>query len=422
MTSNIDFYKELEITRDASDNDIKRAYRKLAIKYHPDKNQNDKSCEEKFKKVSLAYQTLSDPNKRKMYDLTGSADDADMFSSEFAENIFNDIFSNIFESFGTSAQHQQHNNGNIFDYINTVDLNNDSIFNNPNIHVSVHTFSADDLHNPFSNMFSNNPIEQLLSGFSNNKQSSVNFQNNPLNNKQSSVNFQNNNESSVNFQNNNESSVNFQNNNESSVNFQNNESLVDNKNTKPNDLCYNLNVNLSDIYNKKVKKISIKRFRKQTDGTYKKETKILKIPLYCDQLKFKNEGDESKNSTETGDIVFTIIDKEHDIFKRYNDNDLEITQNISLNELYHSIEYELELLDNKKIIINTNNLINKDNLQIIVKNKGLPLISNDNSVVYGDLYINYNVIYPKLTTEFSDTLKLLDFISLNNTTTMEEID
>ena len=57
-----DFYDTLGISRDASDADIKGAYRKLAMKYHPDRNQGDAGAEQKFKDVSQAYEILKDPN------------------------------------------------------------------------------------------------------------------------------------------------------------------------------------------------------------------------------------------------------------------------------------------------------------------------------------------------------------------------
>ncbi|HVO74252.1 MAG TPA: J domain-containing protein [Ignavibacteriaceae bacterium] len=67
-----DYYKILEISKDASTEDIKKAYRRLAKKYHPDKNPNDKKAEEKFKQISEAYEVLKDPEKRKKYDQLGS--------------------------------------------------------------------------------------------------------------------------------------------------------------------------------------------------------------------------------------------------------------------------------------------------------------------------------------------------------------
>ncbi|MDP2644980.1 MAG: J domain-containing protein [Desulfobacterales bacterium] len=80
-----DYYKLLEINKTASDEELKRAYRKLAMKYHPDRTKGDKVAEEQFKKVSEAYAVLSDKEKRKQYDEFG----ADGFRKRYTqEDIF----------------------------------------------------------------------------------------------------------------------------------------------------------------------------------------------------------------------------------------------------------------------------------------------------------------------------------------------
>jgi curved DNA-binding protein len=68
-----DYYQILGVERSASADEVRKAYRKLAMKYHPDRNPNDKQAEEKFKEINEAYQVLSDPQKRARYDQLGSA-------------------------------------------------------------------------------------------------------------------------------------------------------------------------------------------------------------------------------------------------------------------------------------------------------------------------------------------------------------
>ena len=68
-----DYYSTLGVGRNAKDDDIKRAYRKLALQYHPDRNPGNKQAEEKFKEINEAYQVLSDSEKRKRYDMLGDS-------------------------------------------------------------------------------------------------------------------------------------------------------------------------------------------------------------------------------------------------------------------------------------------------------------------------------------------------------------
>ena len=92
-----DYYKILGVQKSASNEDIKKAYRKLAMKYHPDHTKGDKAAEEKFKKISEAYAVLSDKEKRKEYDTFGAEGFRQRFSQEdiFRGFDFSDIFSDL---------------------------------------------------------------------------------------------------------------------------------------------------------------------------------------------------------------------------------------------------------------------------------------------------------------------------------------
>ncbi|MEM0467343.1 MAG: molecular chaperone DnaJ [Candidatus Thermoplasmatota archaeon] len=99
-----DYYEILGIDRNASKEDIKKAYRKLALKYHPDKNK-EKDAEEKFKEISEAYAVLYDDEKRKMYDTYGHAGIDQQYTRDdiFRGTDFSDIFRSMGFDFGFSS-------------------------------------------------------------------------------------------------------------------------------------------------------------------------------------------------------------------------------------------------------------------------------------------------------------------------------
>ena len=109
MASRPDYYKTLGVGKNASDEEIKKAYRKLARQYHPDRNPGDKKAEERFKEISQAHDVLSDADKRKAYDRgTGPFGFATGGGGGFDPGAFggsfSDILSNLFGSGGRPAR------------------------------------------------------------------------------------------------------------------------------------------------------------------------------------------------------------------------------------------------------------------------------------------------------------------------------
>src|SRR3989344_938396 len=102
-----DFYEVLGVERGASEADVKKAYRRLAMKHHPDRNPGDKAAEEKFKEIQAAYEVLSDASKRAAYDQfghagvdsSGGAGPGGFYAGAGGANfsdIFGDVFGDIF--------------------------------------------------------------------------------------------------------------------------------------------------------------------------------------------------------------------------------------------------------------------------------------------------------------------------------------
>lgn len=98
MNNNKDYYSILGLNRDATQEEIKKAYRGLALKYHPDRNPEDEEAEETFKEVGEAYAVLSDTEKRRMYDRFGPSE----FQHRYRpEDIFDNFsFEDLFREFG----------------------------------------------------------------------------------------------------------------------------------------------------------------------------------------------------------------------------------------------------------------------------------------------------------------------------------
>ncbi|WP_281234564.1 J domain-containing protein [Flavobacterium gelatinilyticum] len=144
----IDYYKVLDVTKSATEAEIKKAYRKLARKYHPDLNPNDKEAEKKFKEINEANEVLSNPDNRKKYDKYGkdwkhadefekagynpnqkqqysrqqSNQDFSGFGGDFSESDFSDFFNSMYGSAGRSSRAQSKYRGQDFNAELQLDL------------------------------------------------------------------------------------------------------------------------------------------------------------------------------------------------------------------------------------------------------------------------------------------------------------
>ena len=126
-----DYYSILGVSNTASQGDIKKAYRKLAIKYHPDKNKGDKQFEEKFKEIAQAYEVLSDSKKRSTYDQVGhdaftNSGYSKQYSSDFGGGFTDpfDLFSQVFGNHGGASVFE-----NFFDSSNRKSSRRSGVYN-----------------------------------------------------------------------------------------------------------------------------------------------------------------------------------------------------------------------------------------------------------------------------------------------------
>ena len=339
---NKDYYGILGVQRTATEEEIKKAYKKLALQYHPDKNPgNDAACE-KFKEVAEAYSILSASDKRKQYDVMGSFDETmDFGGGPDPFSVFNSIFKQHVESFMNMQYENDINLGNIFSNFSGMPQNN---FPFGNVHIKVHTFSRDNLENPFQQF---PDVIPKAVGSCERFQDEVKPPSPPK--------------------------------------------IIYNK---PEDKVYTVKVTYADIYNKILKKVNISRMRRK-EGVYSEKKKTVEIPVYGKEIFLEGEGDQLKDYKERGNIIINIFNKKHKEFKRINEYDMLYIKEIHLADLYKVMIHDIILPHGELLRIKSENLFLQSHYFQKVLNKGLPYIDEDGKDCQGNLYIMFQVVMPK---------------------------
>jgi len=303
----MNYYEILGIEKSSSKDEIKKAYKKLALKYHPDRNLTNKDAEEQFKKISEAYSTLSDDSKKRVYDLTGQSNGS-LPMDPFA------MFSNIFNP--------QNLDSFVSDFFSNQSgtLNNfDDILGGPDAKISIHSFTQVPNFDNFQDIDFFDLIEKSKESFKKVRESYQTHrgQSNNLEKEIKELKFKN-------------------------------KSFEKQLYNKVDPLTVKMNITLDDFLKQKRKKIKIKRRRAQRDKktneiNYINDIFQTEIKLNKKKFIFENEGHEDCNYFNPGDIVIDIslIDNN---FKKLNDK---IITFISITQE----EYEKYLSDNNKIYI-----------------------------------------------------------------------
>src|SRR5512137_449809 len=150
MMGKKDYYETLSVTRDVSPDDLKKAFRHLARKYHPDLNQGSKEAEEKFKEINEAYQVLSDPQKKAEYDNVGHAAFRPGNTSSYTPPSYDDLFrdfglGDIFDAFYMGPGRTQSTAGADLWYEIEISLN-DAFYGTKNTIEVPHMYECDTCH------------------------------------------------------------------------------------------------------------------------------------------------------------------------------------------------------------------------------------------------------------------------------------
>lgn len=334
-----DYYKILGISKGAGDEEIKKAYRKLALRYHPDKNKSP-GAEEKFKEVAEAYEVLSDKKKRDIYDqygeegLKGGTPGGGQGGTgqNFSYTFHGDPRATFAQFFGASNPFQS-----FFDASGSGGTGRIFGFHNDDMEI-------DDI---FGGNFGGFNRQAAPGGF---RSHSFNFHGSPNTSKDK---------------------------------------------VQDPAIEHDLYMSLEDLLNGCTKKMKISRRVLQADGSFKKEDKVLTINVKPGwkagtKITFQKEGDQGRNKI-PADIVFIIRDKPHPCFKREGSN-IKYVAKISLKQALCGCVPEIPTLTGERIPINLNGEIIKPTTLKKLTGKGLPFPKEPNKK--GDLLVSFDIKFP----------------------------
>jgi len=340
MVKETEFYERLGVTPDAKVDDIKKAYKKMAIKYHPDKNPNNPEAETKFKEVSEAYEVLSDENKRQMYDKYGKEGLKEGgFGAHSAADIFEQFFggggfSSFFGGGGGRGPRRTE------DIHHELGVTLEDLYKGKTTKLSV-------TRNVLCSTCSGSGTK---SGASTGKCKTCEGRGIRLIIKQLGP------------------------------------GMIQQMQTVCNDCGGKGEV--------------IKEEDKCKDCKGKKVNKEKKIlQVYVDKgmrhgqkIVFSGESDEAPGQ-EPGDIIFILVEKKHELFKR-NGNDLYMEQTIPLIEALAGFSFTIKHLDDRVLLVKSEKgeIINPGDLKMI-PNEGMPI--HKRPFDKGNLYIHFNIEFPK---------------------------
>ncbi|XP_073825577.1 dnaJ protein homolog 1 isoform X2 [Musca autumnalis] len=340
-----DYYKTLGIPKTATDEEIKKAYRKLALRYHPDKNKAA-NAEEKFKEVAEAYEVLSDKSKREVYDKygedglkSGGRSNGTSSNNTFTYQFHGDPRATFAQFFGSSNP-----------FASFFDMG-DNLFDK-------NVFDLDTEHDFFSSPFGGLGSRHGLGGAFRSHSFNVHT---PF------------------------------------------------KKEKQQDppVEHDLYVTLEEIYHGCVKKMKISRRVQQPDGTSKKEDKYVSISIKPGwksgtKVTFQKEGDQSPGKIPS-DIVFIIRDKPHAMFKREG-SDLRYTARLTLKQALCGVVFQVPTMSGDKLRISTMQEIIKPNTVKRIQGYGLPFPKDTSRK--GDLLVAFDIQFPeKLTAAQKELLR-----------------
>ena len=361
---NIDLYKILDINKESSLDDIKKAYKKQALLYHPDKHliNDDKQKDiitNKFREIRLAYEILSDENKRNKYDIMTNKQKTSFIDKMI--KYFNELnkitnSNNIIKDILGGNNKLDNIQDKIIEYLLSK---NKVIFTNNTTNIEgENDIKLEDIFFPYSD----NPTkyQDNLDSFEKYNNSSSELELNTLN------------------------------------------------------IIGQIETTLEDIYNNKFKEVSIRRkiidvndiTLDNTSGIFSE--KKYHVPLFNSKIIIENGGDYNKMLNKYGNVIINVLQKKHRKFKRIN-HDIIYNDNITLFSLFTGFIKEIKYFNDEIIELSSSEPLEEfhfdgNKLKIIIKNKGLPYDidgSRGNLIIYlyllkdQNFYKNLKLYYSK---------------------------
>jgi len=367
MSKRKNYYEILNIDSSASSSDIKKAYHKLALQYHPDKNPNNPEALEKFKEIGEAYAILSDEQKRKTYDMTGGTEDDDYFGmGEGIDpfHVFNSIFQNHMNQFMNMHYEKNVDLNHLFTKIGGTNIPFGASF--PNVKIQVHTvplstssFTKDDLMFIQKEYGEGDDWEEDEDDF---PQGIPNLFSNIFKRGQRKK--------------------------EKKEKKQKESKQIEREivwREKPEEIRFHVKVSLKDILEESTKTIQYERMRKKNQEYVLRKRKI-EIPIYGKEILLEGDGHEEPDCKERGDVFIQIEMKPETNFRRIHDYDLCTVLPIPM--VIPDISYHNITLPNEEEVYFSIDKVErmKENIGKII-GKGIPYMDEEGRKQRGDLYI-----------------------------------